>query len=137
MEGSPPGASRTSSVSGSLWVPFESTSFNRRETFLIDDIKLRHQLQPTRAFKNQMENKRREVQPEFYGTRAMIDRTWTEPNFELRHVVNRMAIHGFHHLICTNKTYHNPTTACICELCNKVCERYHYRVMLNKTKNNK
>ena len=99
-----------------------------REPFLLEDIKLRYMLQHTKALGNQMkimEEKRADVWPEFYGTGAMTDRTWTTSNFELRHVVTRLSIHGFHHLLCTNKTHHDPTPACVCELCSKVCERYH------------
>lgn len=99
-----------------------------RETFLIEDIKLRYMLQHTKAFENQlrtMEEKRENVWPEFYGTEAMINRTWTAPNFKLRHVVTRLSTHGFHHLICRNKNFHDPNIACVCELCNKGCERYH------------
>ena len=41
-----------------------------------------------------MEEKQADVWPEFYGTEAMTDRTWTTSNFELRHVVTRLSIHG-------------------------------------------
>ena len=99
-----------------------------REHFLLEDIKLRCMLQHTKALGNQMktmEKKRADVWPELYGTGAISDRTWTISNFELRHVVTRLSFHDFHQLICTNKTYHVPTPACVCELCSKDSERYH------------
>jgi hypothetical protein len=37
----------------------------------------------------------------------------------------RHTIHGFHHLICNNKRFHDCNEKCICTVCNLKCERYH------------
>ena len=37
------------------------------------------------------------IELEFYSTVAMINRSWEEPNNELRSPLTRLAIHGFHH----------------------------------------
>ncbi|KAJ4442463.1 hypothetical protein ANN_04049 [Periplaneta americana] len=31
------------------------------------------------------------------------------PNFELRHLVTRLAVHGFHNKNCSNNRYHDPS----------------------------
>jgi hypothetical protein len=35
-----------------------------------------------------------------------LTREWIKPNYDLRHLVARMATHGSHHYICHNKGYH-------------------------------
>ncbi|KAJ4444686.1 hypothetical protein ANN_06483 [Periplaneta americana] len=78
---------------------------------------------------------KREATPiEFYATGAMIDREWTKENSELRHVITRLAVHGFHHLICKTRTYHDPSDSCVCTLCSKKCERYHIELCAKRTK---
>ena len=42
--------------------------------------------------------RREEVPTGFYGTGTMIDRTLTTANFEMRHSLTRLAVHGFHHV---------------------------------------
>ena len=46
---------------------------------------------------------------------------------DLRHLVTRMAVHGFHHKICLRltKSFHEPGPDCVCELCDMPCARYH------------
>lgn len=98
-----------------------------RETFLIEDLRTLP-LQNTVAYENllkSLERKREEIPLEFFGTGAMIDRTWTAANFEMRHVLTRMAVHGFHHMICNNTVFHEPSETCVCKLCEQRCERYH------------
>ena len=48
-----------------------------------------------------------------------------DTNYELRHLVTRMAVHGFHHKICATKYFHKPGPDCACELCDTPCARYH------------
>ena len=52
------------------------------------------------------EAKERTIWPEFYATEAMIDRRWTEANYEMRHVGTRLAVHGFHHHVCEKRVHH-------------------------------
>lgn len=106
-----------------------------KQSFLIEDLRTELLLPSTEAYKSLISKlnwKRQEIWPEFFGTGAMIDRTWTGPNFEKRHVFTRLAIHGFHHMLCKSKSYHDPVDTCICELCDKKCERYHIEICKNR-----
>lgn len=108
-----------------------------RESFLIEDLRTNLMLPNTSAsarLLKTLQEKRDDIPPEFYGTGAMIDRTWTKENFELRHVITRMGVHGFHHLICKNTTYHEPNATCECKLCHRICERYHIELCSKRTK---
>ena len=55
---------------------------------------------------------------DFHGTGAVIDRTWTAVNFE-----TRLTVHGFHHAICNNPTFHASSDSCKCTFCDQLCER--------------
>lgn len=108
-----------------------------RETFLTEDLRTNMMLPKTNASERLLSTLRekREATPiEFYATGAMIDREWTKENFELRHVITRLAVHGFHHLICKTRTYHDPSDSCVCTLCSKKCERYHIELCAKRTK---
>ena len=99
-----------------------------RETFLIEDIMWRHLLVQTPAVREVLQERRlkeRDVWDEFYSTDAMVYRDWTRANYELRHIVTRFAVHGFHHRLCVNKRFHEPNPECVCELCGNKCDRYH------------
>ena len=43
---------------------------------------------------------------EFYVTDAMTTREWMGTNYELRHVVTRFVVNGFHHRLYKVKNYH-------------------------------
>jgi hypothetical protein len=45
---------------------------------------------------------------EFYATEAMINHKWMEARYKLRHVATRMAVHGFHHMLCNVRKFHTP-----------------------------
>lgn len=108
-----------------------------REPFLIEDLRILLPLPNTKASEKSLQNlnkKRQEIPIEFYGTGAMIDRSWTASNFETRHVFTRMAVHGFHHIICKDESYHEPTETCECKLCGQKCERYHLELCTKRTK---
>jgi hypothetical protein len=105
-----------------------------REPFLIEELRTQYPLPSTQAYeklKKSLEERRNDVWPEFYATGAMIDRAWMAPNFELRHVLTRLAVHGFHHTMCKVKSYHVPVIECVCEQCEERCERYHIEVCKN------
>ncbi|KAJ4427754.1 hypothetical protein ANN_25407 [Periplaneta americana] len=40
-----------------------------------------------------MQEKKAEIESEFYGTDAMINRNWTGPNNKLRSAITRLAVH--------------------------------------------
>lgn len=99
-----------------------------RETFLLDDLRLQHLLSATPAMQSVIEErkeKERMIWPDFYTTDAMMDRRWAEAEFTMRHIVTRLAVHGFHHHVCVKKVFHEPTTECVCEECGGKCSRYH------------
>ncbi|PSN44289.1 hypothetical protein C0J52_12961 [Blattella germanica] len=52
---------------------------------------------------------------------AMMNPEWKGPDYELRHIWTRCAVHGFHHRGYMSKAYHMPAVECIC----KRCDRYH------------
>ena len=107
-----------------------------RETFLIEDLRTTLLLPSTENAEKhlmEMKKKRNEIPLEFYGTDAMTDRTWTSANQKLRHVVVKLAIHGYHHKICKNTSYHDANNNCVCSLCGELCEKYH----ITKCKNNR
>ena len=99
-----------------------------RESFFIEDIRNTMLLPTTGPYQELLEErskKRNEIDLEFYGTSAMLNRTWTQAYQEQRHIVTRLAIHGCHHKICRTQTFHYPSKDCICSLCNQECDRYH------------
>lgn len=108
-----------------------------RETFLLEDIRLELQLPHTHQYDQaltEMKERKNDIWEEFYSTDAMIFRQWTGANKEYRSAVTRLAVHGYHHLLCKNSHFHEPSTDCICSLCNKSCERYHFDRCKKRTK---
>jgi hypothetical protein len=51
---------------------------------------------------------REEVPTDVYGTGVMIDQTWITANLGMRHSLSRLAVHGFHHVIYNNPSFHEP-----------------------------
>lgn len=99
-----------------------------RETFLVEDLRLQMLLPPTPAYEEllrELQMKRDSISEEFYTTDAMINKDWMRAEYEMRHVVTRFAIHGFHHRICTRKSFHQACHECICALCSERCDTYH------------
>lgn len=108
-----------------------------RETYFIEDIRITYLLPSTEPYQKAVkvrEQKRKEINEEFYTSSAMTDRNWTRECQTLRHVVTRLAIHGFHHKVCENKKFHQPTEDCRCALCGDKCKLYHITECKNRTK---
>jgi hypothetical protein len=108
-----------------------------QEKFLIEDLRTRVQLPNTRASEKllaTLNTKREEMPQDFYGTGAMINRSWTAGNFEMRHVLTRLAVQDFHHAICKNNSYYEPVEMCECVLCGQICGKYHIELCRNRTK---
>ena len=108
-----------------------------RETFLIEDLRTIFPQPNTTASENLLKSlikRREEVPTDFYGTGAMIDRNWTTANFEMRHLLTRLAVHGFHHVICNNPSFHEPSDSCKYTLCDQLCERYHLERCKKRTR---
>lgn len=108
-----------------------------RETFYIEDLRFRLHLPSTRQMEKVLEQKRlkqQDIPLDFYATEAMTDRRWTQENQDLRNVVTRLAVHGFHHKICKNIKYHEPSKECVCSLCEKPCDKYHITLCEKRVK---
>ncbi|KAJ9579531.1 hypothetical protein L9F63_004823 [Diploptera punctata] len=101
----------------------------------IEDLKTAYLLPTTEPHEHALQRLRRKREwPEFFSIGAMIDRNWTEANFQIRHVITRLSLHGFHHLMCRDKTFHDPKMSCICEVCEQKCQRYHIETCTQRTK---
>lgn len=99
-----------------------------REPYLIEELHYTLLLTRTEAYNNllhEMTQKRDEVEEEFYSASAMIDRSWTGTNQRMRSAVNRLAVHGFHHKLCSTRNYHPVSDECVCKLCCEKCDKYH------------
>ena len=99
-----------------------------RENFLIEELRTKLLLPSTKSGEEHLEDrrkKREEIPLEFYGTDGMIYHNWANANQRLRHVVIKLAVHGYHHKICNNTSYHDPSENCMCSLCGLICDIYH------------
>lgn len=106
-----------------------------REPFFIEDLRMKlPSTDSSNKLLQEREKKRREIWMEFYATTAMTNRSWTEANQDLRHLVNSMAVHGYHHKICKNKCFHDPEENCVCEMCEQPCDRYHITTCKKRVK---
>ena len=86
------------------------------------------------ALHEERNEKEKELWDDFYWTSAMLHCNWMGPNQELRHVVTRTAVHGFHHKVCNNDRFEDPSDKCVCQLCRRICLRYHVLTCPNVTK---
>jgi len=98
--------------------------------YFVIELKERFNLPETDAykkFKSIREQKVKEIDPEFYNTRAMSDpdKSWALPEQKERHVATRFAVHGFHHFLCNNNEFHDVSDKCLCKLCGNACSTYH------------
>ncbi|KAJ4450689.1 hypothetical protein ANN_02118 [Periplaneta americana] len=94
----------------------------------VDDIRSQHWLPSTGPYQELVsirDRKKKEKDLEFYTTSAMLDDSWTRECRSQRHVTTRLAVHGFHHKICVNNKFHEPTEDCKCVLCGQRCRKYH------------
>lgn len=94
----------------------------------VTTLKMKYNLDHTEsytAYLASLNDKIKEVPEEFFLTPAMTQNRWKEAMNEERHVVTRHAIHGFHHKICTNKTFHHAQDTCRCVLCGQPASQYH------------
>ena len=95
------------------------------------------QLKNKKASENLLKSlikRREEVPTDFHETGAMIERNWTTANFEMRHSLTRLTVHGFLHVICNNPSFHEPSDSCKCTLCDQLCERYHLERCRKRTR---
>ena len=59
-----------------------------------------------------------EIEPLLYKTLAMKDPIWKQINCKDRQMLTRHSVHGFHYLLCTDKSFHQSEKKdCNCEKC--------------------
>ena len=95
----------------------------------VEDLVRQFDLKVTPAlteFRENFSRKMRDVPRAFYETPAMTDNRWKEPLQELRHLVTRQAVHGFHHKLCLRTGFHEPSPECFCAFCGLQCPLYHH-----------
>ena len=97
--------------------PSRFTYILMRGSYFIENVRMQLFL-PYETTLQVLHMKRYTIWSKFYATDAMITKDWTKPNYELQHILICYAIHGFHHLICTKKRFHNLAHDCIYELGN-------------------
>jgi hypothetical protein len=61
----------------------------------------------------------------FLSNPAMLERGWAAPLSTGRSTLCRHAIHGFHHILCANGSFHEPDPSCTCRFCGLHCHSYH------------
>jgi hypothetical protein len=60
-----------------------------------------------------------------YGGPAFDTNDWKRPKQKYRHAYTRLTLHGFHHKLCQDCDFHDPSEDCICLMCKDSCDRYH------------
>jgi hypothetical protein len=96
------------SVRGVSTHPVELVYELAKETSFVEDLKTSLMLPTTTAYKDALRelNNKKDVWEDFYTTEAMINRKWKETNYQLRHVTNKIAVHGFHLKFCREARFH-------------------------------
>jgi hypothetical protein len=97
------------SVRLSKFIPLRLVFAIARESYLLEDLKLKMLLLSVIVYREVMDGRRgkeKEIWEKFYRMTAVMKRKWIGSNYELGHVVTRAAVHGFHHRICRRQYYH-------------------------------
>jgi hypothetical protein len=90
----------------SKYTPFRLVYALARETFLLDDLMLKHLLPRTsevKAVLRSRQRKQEEIWQDFYATETITTDSWKQENQEIRHLVTRLAVYDFHTRVCINK----------------------------------
>jgi hypothetical protein len=98
-----------------------------KETFFVEDLKTSLMLPTTAAYKDALRelNDKKGIWEDICTREAMTNWKWTETNYQLRNVIKRIAVHGFHFKFCSDARFHEPNDECRCKLCSAPCGRYH------------
>jgi hypothetical protein len=99
-----------------------------RTSSFIEELMGTYNLEETAAsmeFKRRLDLKVAEINPEFRSSFAMTDTSWMSSLYDLRHLICRAAVHGFHHKYCGDSSYHQPAGDCRCKFCDMPCTLYH------------
>ena len=82
----------------------------------------------TDAYREYLESyltKLSEVDHGLFYTIGMNTTEWRGANQRNRHLVARLAAHGFHSRLCDREMCNDPNENCICRRCGKACPKYH------------
>ena len=71
------------------------------------------------------EEKLASVDGGLFDTIGMNSSDWKGANQKSRHLIARLAAHGFHERLCTKPRCYEPDRDCICRRCGQTCPRYH------------
>jgi hypothetical protein len=96
---------------------------------ITEDFRASHDLPETANYEAYIaiwEEKLADVDEEFLGTSAMTNQGWAAPLSENRSTLCRYALHGFHHVFCSNSAFHDPGPECQCRFCDEGCQKYHF-----------
>ena len=86
----------------------------------------------TSAYKqylNKLENKFVDVDPDFFETPALNQSSWKNGYNKKRHLVTRLAVHGFHHKMCKSVNCFKPDLNCLCKFCNTPCKSLNHAIV--------
>jgi hypothetical protein len=109
------------------------------EELFVTKIKQTFKLADTPVYVNFLDHikqrREREFNDEIFQTPAMLSDNWKRPLYKKRHVQTRFAMHGFHHLICTDKSFHIAKESCKCKLCDEAhISQYHLIMCPNRVR---
>lgn len=94
----------------------------------VEDLARQLGLRETEAYKvflQSYETKLAAVDHGLYYTIGMTSEAWRGANQPNRHLVARMAAHGFHSKLCKKRNCTEPDEGCVCRRCKLACPRYH------------
>ena len=98
--------------------------------YFIDDLRRKFSLPETDSYNKFITNqtfKNTCIDPQFFDTPAMINPNWKTACFDNRHVFTRFACHGFHYVLCSDKSFHaSAHDACKCVNCGEKMDQYHF-----------
>jgi hypothetical protein len=104
----------------------------------VGELESKFELGQTDQFMSFIHNnstKRRLIDRDFYNSDVFKSDEWKKPLAAARRqVLTRLAVHGFHHCICSNKKYHLEYAECVCSLCGQHCSIYHITSCIARTK---
>ena len=75
-----------------------------------------------------LEDKLAEIDPSFFDTIALTQDDWRNHCNKKRHLVTRLAVHGFHHKLCKINNCFEPSVNCICKLCSELCQSLNHAI---------
>lgn len=95
----------------------------------VETIRIRLRAPPTEAyarFVSRLEVKVSGAVSEVGDLDVYVSRSlWADSGCKSRHVYTRYIVHGYHHVMCSNRSFHYPDEQCICQHCSEFCSKYH------------